>query len=686
MNISGMGRGRQWAGAAFGAALCMAGISAYGGDGGGIAPAASTGQPPPTTDGAAPDAICTGGAADRYDIINLAAGMGYRSRMNIRGQAAFEYVSLTGRLRVGYFDGDSVSDISPPGSQTAQLGDMNEHGEVAEHASLPYNGSFSLMPFRWSRAAGWTLLPVLNRELPSFASAINDQGVIAGASAIRPERYVYRPVRWSAANTLMPLPVPAGYGESVAYDLNAQGASTGAAVDQAGLARTYIWDAAGRAIDLGSLGAAQAAGLLNNRRGEIAGWLNLFGPDFQAFVWSPDTGVARAGLHTIAAELNNAGELVGRIYNPDTGVDHAYVFSRALGLRDLHRAPFTSSEALHVNDRGTVVGQMANNTPGAFTQRAYRWARSGEAVDLTTRLLDPPDGLVVTQALRISPTGDIIANSNAGLVLLRRGGGTDAPVLGPISVPDRSPTGQPVPLALSFRDRNKRDTHGATVDWGDGSGPQAAGISERDGRGQLSAAHSYARGGDYKVVVRVTDSTGRTTAQARDIHVIQTCGPRLVGAGSLPAAAGGATQAPLLFQLAAPLEPSCGNTANTGTIGTTGNTSAFTFELQGRLAFKGERLDHVTRNGNTVLLEGSGKLDGQSGYRFIVEARAGQQGGALETDRLTVRIEPIDPSGGASAERGRPPVLSYGVAETGTNAAPAAHEGILSPGTLRLFE
>ncbi|UUZ53699.1 hypothetical protein LP419_34450 [Massilia sp. H-1] len=70
--------------------------------------------------------------------------------------------------------------------------------------------------------------------------------------------------------------------------------------------------------------------------------------------------------------------------------------------------------------------------------------------------------------------------------------GTDAPVLGPILLPEVIRPAEPVALTLSFRDRNKGDSHSATVDWGDGSGPQPAAISERKGRGELSAAHTYA--------------------------------------------------------------------------------------------------------------------------------------------------------------------------------------------------
>jgi probable HAF family extracellular repeat protein len=511
-------------------------------------------------------------------------------------------------------------------------------------------------------------LPALSTDGPVITEAMNDRGVIVGDSSVAGDGF--RAVRWSATNSLLRLQAPSGFGESYASDINEHGVSVGTATDPAGAFHAFLWNATGVPTDLGTFGATAAVALLNNKRGDVAGWLDLYGPDFQSFLWSPGKGGTRVGLHTLPGAMNNAGELVGRIYDPDTGTDHAFVFSRDRGLVNLHRTPFTSSEAIDVDDRGTVVGEMSSTTPGAYAQRAYRWSRSGDAVDLNTRLIEPPGGLVVTQALRISPRGDIIANSNAGLVLLRRSGDTDAPVLGPIQIPDVVRPAEPVALTLSFRDRNTGDVHSATVDWGDGGGAQTAAISERAGRGELSATHTYAGAGDYNIVVRVTDSTGRTTVQARRFRILHPWLSAIVGEGSLPATTARGAPTTLVFRLAAPL------------VAENGNTGPFTFVLQGRVAFKGERLERVSRNGNTVHLEGSGTLDGQPGYRFRIDATDGQHGGALETDRLTVRIEDINPAGASV----RPPVLSYGVANSKLEAVRASREGILPPTALRLVD
>ena len=676
MDISWMTR-RQVAAAICAAVLCMAGVPGYGGsaNSGAAAPQANAGaQGGSVSESAVDVAGDVYRGADTYHIVNLSPGEGYRSRINAKGKAAFEYVSLAYRARVGFFDGDLVSDISPPGADSAALGDMNEKSDVTQYTALPYNGGFNLRPFRWSQAAGWTLLPVLKLEGESFTSAMNDAGTIVGSSGISAVENAYRAVRWGANNKLLPLATAAGYGESTAYGINAQGVSVGTANDPNGKARAFIWNAAGTPIDLGTFGKAEAAGLINNNHGEIAGWLNFFDPDFQAFLWNPVQGVVPVGAHSLAAEMNNAGELVGRVYDPATGIDHAYVFSRAHGLVDLHRAPYTSSEANHLNDSGTVVGEMWSNTPGAGIHRGYRWARNGKAVDLNTRLLDVPDGLIVTQALRISPSGDIIANSSAGLVLLRRASGTNAPVVGPIQMPDVVHPAEAVSLALSFRDRNKQESHSATVDWGDGSGPQAAGVSESKGQGALSAAHTYANAGFYTIVVRVTDSAGRVTSQARHLDIFPYCVPGIVGGGSLASDVGRTAQPTVIFRLSAPLVSACGR------------STPFTFLMQGGVGFQGERLERVSRNGNTVHLEGTGKLGGQPGYRFSIDATDGQHGGALDKDRMSIRIDHADASGAARSVSTRPAVFSYGVASNKADARQASHQGSLPPTALRLID
>lgn len=473
---------------------------------------------PDSTNGPAGEALVADAAAaadefnaahaskDIYGIINLASPPESRARINNLGQALFEYVALNDSIHLGFFNGERSFDINPPTAIGNGLGGLNERGEATGYTIFP---NLPFQVFRWTAKSGPVLLPSLSKEGDTFSSDINNRGEIVGASRTGPGNSPFRAVRWTAKNRLIPLPLFPGFGESLASDINENNVTVGSANDASGNPHVFVWDAATHPTDLGTFGAENAFAVLNNNRGDIVGHLDFFGPDFQAFFWSPGKGAVRVGRNTLVAALNESGVLVGELRRVDTDRDHAYRFTRKGGLVDLHPAKFFSSGASDVNESGVVVGEGLRTATDIG--RALRWSPTGAVVDLNTRLLNPPSGLVLTSAFRINDKGDILSQSNAGLVYLRLGGGgTDAPVLGPIQLTEVR-LNELTRLTLSFRDRNIGDTHTATVDWGDGSGPQRATVREHKGKGEVSAEHTYVTADVFKIVVRVTDSSGKST-------------------------------------------------------------------------------------------------------------------------------------------------------------------------------
>src|SRR5690606_32735037 len=63
----------------------------------------------------------------------------------------------------------------------------------------------------------------------------------------------------------------------------------------------------------------------------------------------------------------------------------------------------------------------------------------------------------------------------------------------------------------TFTDVGVEDTHTATVDWGDGSDPTTATITQEAGGGALTASHVYATAGTFTALVCVTDDDGGET-------------------------------------------------------------------------------------------------------------------------------------------------------------------------------
>jgi hypothetical protein len=76
--------------------------------------------------------------------------------------------------------------------------------------------------------------------------------------------------------------------------------------------------------------------------------------------------------------------------------------------------------------------------------------------------------------------------------------------------------GQPVSFQGAFTDVGTQDTHTATLDYADGTGPHSAQVTEAGGNGTFSDSHVFASGGIYPIAVAVTDDdTGQATTSTQ---------------------------------------------------------------------------------------------------------------------------------------------------------------------------
>lgn len=617
---------------------------------------------------------------DLYSIVNLAAPTSYNGFVNARGQAAFEYPGPDDRTQVAFFNGDRIVDISPQGNNRTFVGGLNEQGDVifsARFLDAQSPGGLRYQPSRWSAARGAVVLPSLNVREYSSPDDINERGQIAGLSATSSDNSSVRGVHWTPANRLSSLPGVTGFAQSAAYGINDLNTVVGSGSGVNGGLTTLVWNADGRPTNLGTFGARSAYGIRINNQGDVLGWRIVDAATRGFFLSSPGKPAVSINA-AYPTTLNEAGEVIGAVRGPTTNEFRAFRYSRARGFLTLHPAGMFTSEANALNDDGVSVGLVRSSM--LDEGRAYRWSRTGVATDLNLRLHNSPAGLVVTEGLGIATNGDILAQSNAGLVFLRRGGGgTDAPVLGPIQIPALRENVL-ARLTLSFRDRNVRDTHTATIDWGDGSGPLPAVVRKRNGAGTVLAEHTYGVAGDYRAIVIVTDSARRRTTMSAFVRIGFTDGAQLVGEGMLQSAvaAGSGVYSPAArtaFRLAAPLALK------------TGAGTPFVFRLLGSTSFKGETLDRITLDGNRVRLEGAGQLDNRPGYRYVIDAVAGEGDALASASRMAVRIEEADGAGAMRKvrfEAGRGADTPQDVTEAASQAAQAPPASLLYRGALRL--
>ncbi|KQQ97518.1 hypothetical protein [Massilia sp. Leaf139] len=207
-------------------------------------------------------------------------------------------------------------------------------------------------------------------------------------------------------------------------------------------------------------------------------------------------------------------------------------------------------------------------------------------------------------------------------------------MLGPVlGLPAIVTVGQEVTARLGFVDNSARQTHTAVADWGDSCPTPHPLVTEANGRGQVSLRHTFCAPGFQTLVLRVTDSGGRTTETRRQVLINAPGVAALSGRGTLAATQADAKAGRALqFALWAPL----------GTQGGLGSARAVV-ALNRPFAFKSEQVGTVSRSGGQVRLDGTGRYNGRPGYRFVVDAVDG--GAAPHAHRMRVRISHQDGAG-----------------------------------------
>ncbi|MBP1202866.1 hypothetical protein JOD97_000880 [Duganella sp. 1411] len=620
---------------------------------------------------AATDAADTGAAvapartAPVYSVINLSPDAS-TALLNERGQAAFGSAGAGGAN--GFFDGDRVHDIGSLGGGYTWINGLNDNGVVVGQ-SLDRDWHGNVLGFAWTLRDGMRALP---GDSVSTARDINDRNVIVGDTPA--PGVSARAVRWNPDGTITPLgPLPLSLSE--AFAVNELNVSTGFADVASGDIHATLWDKDGALTDLGTLGGGRAFGLHINERNEVAGESdNATDERVLGFFWSRRSGMVpidvEGGGTALVAGLNDRGEVIG---NADRGDrDTAYLWTLARGLTPLPPGTATHTGVRDINNKSEMVGWTIRSGRDWHDSRAALWQSAGALpVDLNTRLHRPPAGLVLRAGAAINEAGTILAYSNAGLVMLRPGKtGTDAPVLGPLlGLAPTLEVGQDVVVTAGFVDNARTQTHTGSATWTDGCPAPAPVVHEANGVGELRLRHRLCAAGYHLLTARVTDTDGLYAEARQEIVVASATIAALAGKGSLPGGASlgrGHRDLPLAFALWAPL----GSGAAAGEP---------VVSLSGPFQFRSDQMT-TTASGHRARVEGTGRLNGRDGYRFVVEASGGEGAGATGAgpDRLRVRVTHVDAVTGAEA-------LDYdNGARAGGNAVAAPDRTAVAAGGLTL--
>ena len=579
--------------------------------------------------GASVSAMC---GCDGYSVINLGSGQATEIPViNANGQVALSLGTATGYVAL-FFDGETVRNIGTLGGDRAFATGLNDAGEVAGYAGFDASGSGRA--FRWSAKGGMHDLGTLYDFPLAKGLAINKKGQVAGY--IEASLEGLRAVMWDkryGATDLGKL-APGFLSGAVAQGINDSGAITGFSSAADDHDHAFLWTRHGM-TDLGTLAGIDSYATVINNAGQVAGYAAASSAyNYHGFVWTKALGMVDLG--TLGGPgsgvwaINASGQIAG-VSDVPSGYQHALSWTRATGMIDLGTLGGPSSSAIAVNSKGQMVGwSTLSGAEGHYS--AFLTTAGRPMVNLDGRIPNAPAGLELTAAMAISDKGAIVADSNAGMVLLVPGKkGTDAPVVGPLLVGDLLPLGAAVAVSVNFRDQNPGNTHTATWAWADGCAAAAGTVSEVKGIGSASVSHTFCATGVFPLSVTVTDNTGRSTTVTRSVTVYDPASPIVAGSGWFVSPSG-----------ASPKDRLAGSQA-TFSFATvrTGLQLTVRFHVA-NLDFQGSADGVQSMSGKYAQYQGIGRLNGAPGYRFLLAATDATGSIPSAADRLRIRISHTD--------------------------------------------
>ena len=172
----------------------------------------------------------------------------------------------------------------------------------------------------------------------------------------------------------------------------------------------FLWEN-GKMWDIGNLGGTSGVSLFINNMGQVVGNSNLAGDQTQhAFIWDKrqglkDLGVLPGGTFSGANWINDSGEVVGA---GDDAVKMNGILWKNGAIVKLDVLPGDcNSEALSINSRGQIVG---HSSPDCVVDgNAVLWENGLPPVNLNT-LVVPESDVAAVYPVQINDRGEIAAH------------------------------------------------------------------------------------------------------------------------------------------------------------------------------------------------------------------------------------------------------------------------------------
>ncbi len=243
----------------------------------------------------------TGGMQDLGAFL---AGDSYASLINSSGQVAGGSCSPDRSICRAFFwsAGTGIVDLGTLGGVNSTAWGLNNLGQVVGTADLP-NGSHHA--FVWTSAMGMQDLGTLDTDPDSVAFAINNSGQVAGYSS----GVTWRAFRWTTGGGMLSLGDLGGnFSWARWIDDNGRVAGSSALPGGTNITHTFLWTASSGIQDLGAPGnqPTSTRPVFMYKSGQIMSYVTLT----KLFLWTPPSGKkAIAGLEFFG--FNQAGQLAG---------------------------------------------------------------------------------------------------------------------------------------------------------------------------------------------------------------------------------------------------------------------------------------------------------------------------------------------------------------------------------------
>jgi probable HAF family extracellular repeat protein len=259
----------------------------------------------------------------------------------------------------------------------------------------------------------------------SYSTGINNRGQVVGVAG-NTVPYQSRAFLWGKKKGMQDLGTLPGETDSEAGMINEPGQVVGWSYNSSDpsatcyfgfTTRSFIWERKNGMKDLGGLGGTCSLAADLNNRGQIVGYSNLPGDQFQhAFAWDRTTGITDLGTlggnFSTGWAINQNGEAVGGASFQGDLQNDAVLWRKRAGKwqgTDLGTVNGSNcSFAFSINDSEQVVG-----ISGPGCSLASLWEDGGPMVDLNT-LVSPDSGISIQGAATINDRGEIAAGGTDG--------------------------------------------------------------------------------------------------------------------------------------------------------------------------------------------------------------------------------------------------------------------------------